>query len=57
MVRTLKTLISTLNSVEVKGKDNMDMLLGCILTLEHMVQELSKTKSEEKINKEVNSDG
>lgn len=34
----LKVVISTLNSVEVKGKDNLDRLLGCINALESLVQ-------------------
>lgn len=31
-------VISTLNGVEVKGKDNLDRLLGCINALETIVQ-------------------
>ena len=37
-VTLLKMVISTLDSVEVKGKDNLDRLLGCINALESVVQ-------------------
>lgn len=30
------SLINTLNQIEVKGKDNLDKLLGCIQTLEQL---------------------
>ena len=43
MEEFLTTLISTLNDIEVKGKSNMDSLLGCILACEH---ELSKIQAE-----------
>jgi len=39
----LTTLIATLNDIEVKGKSNMDSLLGCILAAE---QELAKIQME-----------
>lgn len=34
----IRMVISTLNDVEVKGKDNLDRLLGCINALESVVQ-------------------
>ena len=46
---TIKAIISTLNSIEVRGKDNLDKLLGCIMVLENMLAE--------SIEKEVNTDG
>ena len=36
MNKTIEQLIATLNLIEVHGKENLDMLLGCILTLEQM---------------------
>ena len=33
----IKVVISTLNDVEVRGKDNLDRLLGCINALESLV--------------------
>jgi len=35
-------LINTLNTIEVKGKDNMAMLLGCIAELEKEEEKKSK---------------
>lgn len=34
----LRQAVSTLNSVEVHGKDNMSKLLGCIYALEEIIQ-------------------
>ena len=34
----LKALLFTLESIEVHGKQNLDMLLGCILTLESLAK-------------------
>lgn len=42
----IKATISTLNTVEVKGKDNMSALLGCINALETVVQILEKPAAE-----------
>ena len=46
-----KGIISTLDTIEVHGKDNLDKLLGCILLLESMQQKLEndlKSSSENK---------
>ena len=40
MNETIEKLIATLNLIEVRGKNNLDMLLGCILTLEQLEKEL-----------------
>lgn len=37
-VDLIKLVISTLNDIEVKGKNNLDKLLGCINALEDVVQ-------------------
>ena len=39
MKNRLASVINTLNEIEVRGKDNLDMLLGCILTLETLAEE------------------
>lgn len=39
-------VINTLNSLEVKGKDNLDMLLGAILALEKLLDDI-KEESED----------
>ena len=35
---TIQDIINTLNQVEVRGKDNMDRLLGAILALEAVLK-------------------
>jgi hypothetical protein len=42
----LKNLILTLGKIEVRGKDNLDMLLGCIQTLEKLLDACKKAKTE-----------
>lgn len=49
---TIKMIISTLNKIEVHGKDNLDMLLGCIMLLERM-----STQSQEQSAEEESADG
>ena len=44
----LNTLLQSLNSIEVKGKNNIDILLGCILAVEKM---------QETMKDEVTTDG
>ena len=46
-METLKKVIDTLGRIEVHGKDNLDMLLGCILALEQLnIQSVKKEESE-----------
>lgn len=42
----MRNIINTLNNVEVKGKENLDKLLGCINALESMlkVEEIQQQK-------------
>lgn len=47
---TVEDIISTLNQIEVKGKENMDRLLGCIMALEAI---LEADKKEKEANEEV----
>lgn len=48
-----KGIISTLDTIEVHGKDNLDKLLGCILLLESIQQKLDNDlKSNSEQNKE-----
>ena len=54
MEQFLTTLLATLNDIEVKGKANLDSLLGCILACEH---ELAKIHAEEQAGEEVIVDG
>jgi len=39
---TIKAIISTLNNIEVHGKNNLDMLLGCIMALEQMESQMEQ---------------
>lgn len=55
-----KGIISTLDTIEVHGKDNLDKLLGCILLLESMQQKLEndlKSNSEQSKEKKGEVDG
>ena len=40
MLDRLKKIRATLDEVEVRGKENLDYLLGCILTLDGIIREL-----------------
>lgn len=42
---SIEDIISTLNGIEVKGKDNLDKLLGCIMALEAILEADSKEKN------------
>lgn len=43
-------LLASLNAIEVHGKENLDILLGCIFALEQMREE--QNKEEDKDNGE-----
>lgn len=45
--KKLQQLITTLDSIEVHGKNNLDKLLACIMFLESEVKALEKAESEE----------
>lgn len=45
----IKMVISTLDTIEVKGRDNLDKLLGCINALESVVQ---SSEIQQKLDKE-----
>ena len=44
----LQQLITTLESIEVHGRANLDKLLACIMFLDGEVKALEKAESEEK---------
>lgn len=50
----IRMVISTLNDVEVKGKDNLDKLLGCINALESVVQVTDALDAQSKEPAKVN---
>lgn len=36
---TIEAVIRTLNDIDVKGKNNLDMMLGCIIALESVLNQ------------------
>lgn len=46
MYNALKALKATLETIPVSGKDNLDKLLGCILTIETIMNEMEKAVAE-----------
>ena len=38
----LLMVLQTLEQIEVRGKENLDMLLGCIIMLDGMITEVEK---------------
>ena len=42
----LETLLKTLNCIEVKGKDNVNYLLGCICAVEKMMATIEQNTEE-----------
>jgi hypothetical protein len=47
MLQIIKSLIITLEKIEVRGKDNLDMLLGCIQTLEKLMETIKEAQERE----------
>lgn len=50
---TIQAVITTLNKIEVHGKNNLDMLLGCIMALEQIYAQMER----EAKSKEETADG
>lgn len=48
IIGKLKAIIFTLNNVDVRGKDNMDHLLGSILSLEGVAAKLTQLQEEQR---------
>ena len=51
----LKKVIATLCNIEVHGKDNLDMLLGCIMALGQIESQIEQDAKEK--TKEETADG
>lgn len=45
-VTMIRCVIATLNDIEVKGKDNLDKLLGSIMALESVAQSIEQHTQE-----------
>ena len=54
-MKQLKKVISTLCNIEVHGKNNLDMLLGCIMALEQIESQMEQDVKEK--TKEETADG
>lgn len=46
-VQMIRCVIVTLNDIEVKGKDNLDKLLGSIMALESVAQSIEQHTQEQ----------
>lgn len=59
MLHKIRVMKNTLNSIEVRGKDNLDKLLGCILVLEQIEDSLATkpTEVDTEVDTEVSNDG
>lgn len=44
--KALRTVINTLNTVEVKGRENMNHLLGAIMVLENLMAQPDEEEPE-----------
>jgi hypothetical protein len=38
----LKKLLASLERISVSGKDNLDILLGCMMSIEEVIEQLEK---------------
>lgn len=54
-MEVIKKVISTLGNIEVHGRDNLDMLLGCIMALEQIDAQMKQDTKEK--SKEETADG
>jgi len=54
MEQFLDNLLLSLGSIEVKGKDNLNVLLGCILAVEQLKEQLLKPEESESDKEENN---
>lgn len=50
MEEFLNNLLKSLNCIEVKGRDNLDVLLGCMIAIENAIEQLNDPQKEEEIN-------
>lgn len=46
-ITLLRSAVNTLNTIDVRGKENLDKMLGCINVLEHIVRNLENMKNAE----------
>ena len=46
----LRKILASLNSIEVKGRENMDYLLGAIMAVEAMLNQMNEREEAEEEN-------
>lgn len=46
MTEFLTNLLNSLEQIEVKGKNNLDLMLGCMMAIENVIGELNKGTEE-----------
>lgn len=46
----MRKILASLNCIEVKGKDNMDYLLGAIMAVEAMLNQMNEREEAEEEN-------
>lgn len=49
MKEFLIMLLRSLNNIEVKGKDNMDVLLGCMMAIENKIVEINEERNKDDV--------
>ena len=49
-VTIIKLVLNTLDDIEIKGKKNIDAMLGCMNALENFIHEAENKKESEVVN-------
>lgn len=49
MVDFLVALLRSLNSIEIKGRDNIDVLLGCMMAIENKIAEINEERNKDDV--------
>ena len=57
MKEFLNTLLKSLDLIEIKGKANMDVMLGCMMAIERKIAELEEQERKEEVEEEGGEDG
>lgn len=50
MEETLKMIAATLKTIDVRGFESMDRLVGCVITLNKIIEEMELKRMEDKEN-------
>lgn len=52
----IKAVRRTLEEIDIRGRDNIDKMLGCMMALDQIIAEASQPTQEAKSNESNNSD-